>query len=603
MNKKIIVNLLLVSITLSFLMRIPVSKTFPYDESQVNGNMDNENDAKIDTLPIRDNIHEINNSSITTDLLDEDKSYNNEYDKCDKKAQEQPKKQQENVNLSNKQDSTNMDNTDITTNTYDEEAFVSRWNTSLTSDVSSAENQIKLPLQENGDYAFTVEWGDGTNHTITTWNQSEIIHNYTTPGVYTLVISGKIEGWRFTSEGDKLKILEISQWGTLQFRDGGTYYFGGCENLVLTATDAPDLTQTTSLNGFFSNCPNLGDQGDMSLWDTSNITNMKSMFKYSDTFNQNVSTWDTSKVTTMQSMFYHCYEFNYSLEQWDVSNVKYMAWMFANAWSFNQPLNTWNTSRVMDMAVMFASAINFNQPLDTWNTSRVNDMTGMFANCLSFDQNLGMWNIEILWYAEGMFTFCSLSVANYDALLIGWAAQDLSFALKWGIEVKFHGGYSEYSEQAVEARNKLINTYKWEITDGGLYDDTPPVITEVNHTPVEPTEEDTLTINATVTDNVALEHITLYYAIDNQNWQNTSMVTYGISYTATIGPFPVNTTLSYYIYTEDTKANNASSSIVTVTISAVPEEPTPPPTATDFSFFPFLSLLLFSLLPLYKRKH
>src|SRR5438270_10064387 len=71
---------------------------------------------------------------------------------------------------------------------YDGGAFVptfrSIWDT--TKFGVSSFNQIKLPLTNNGIYNFSIQWGDGNNNTITAWDQPEIIHNYTIPGVYNV---------------------------------------------------------------------------------------------------------------------------------------------------------------------------------------------------------------------------------------------------------------------------------------------------------------------------------------------------------------------------------------------------------------------------------
>ena len=51
------------------------------------------------------------------------------------------------------------------------------------------------------------------------------------------------------------------------------------------------------------------------------------------------------------------------ISNWDVSKVTSMRSMFAHARSFNQPLNKWNVSNVFDMVSMFQNATSFNQPL------------------------------------------------------------------------------------------------------------------------------------------------------------------------------------------------------------------------------------------------
>ena len=49
----------------------------------------------------------------------------------------------------------------------DPNAFISVWNTTLTSSGSSSSNQVKLPLIFSGTYNFLIKWGDGNQDTIT----------------------------------------------------------------------------------------------------------------------------------------------------------------------------------------------------------------------------------------------------------------------------------------------------------------------------------------------------------------------------------------------------------------------------------------------------
>jgi len=45
----------------------------------------------------------------------------------------------------------------------DPNAFISVWNTALTSPGSSSSNQVKLPLVSTGTYNFLVKWGSAGN--------------------------------------------------------------------------------------------------------------------------------------------------------------------------------------------------------------------------------------------------------------------------------------------------------------------------------------------------------------------------------------------------------------------------------------------------------
>ncbi len=86
--------------------------------------------------------------------------------------------------------------------------------------------------------------------------------------------------------------------------------------------------------------------------------------------------------------------FNQPIGSWNTSNVTDMNSMFEDATSFNQPIGSWDTSSVTNMSFMFDGAISFNQPTSSWDTSNVNDMYLMFSDATSFNQNIGSWDIS-----------------------------------------------------------------------------------------------------------------------------------------------------------------------------------------------------------------
>ncbi len=363
--------------------------------------------------------------------------------------------------------------------------FLSTWNTALTSGGSSNSSQISLPLESDGTYNFIVAWGDGSTDTITDWNQAIRNHTYVSPGVKNINITGTCRGWRFNNNGDRLKIIEISQWGSLRLGDsGGSFY--GCTNLVLTATDAPDLTGTTTLSQAFRGCTNLGSSGNMSAWDVSGVMDMDNVFSDATSFNQDISDWNVSGVMDMMSMFDGATSFNQPIGSWNVSSVTTMGDMFRNAWSFNQPIGTWDVSGVMYMnnmfyyatafdqpigawnvssvtimADMFDHTLTFNQPIGAWDVSGVTDMGFMFYGAAAFDQPIGTWKVSNVSDMDGMFLNARLSTANYDHLLLGWS----QLTLRNG--VPFHAGSSRFSSTANAARLIINSTYGWIITDGG----------------------------------------------------------------------------------------------------------------------------------------
>jgi surface protein len=270
--------------------------------------------------------------------------------------------------------------------------FISQWKTDNPGGVS-ANNQIRLPLESSGTYNFTVNWGDNSSDVITTWNQPATTHTYATPGSYTVSITGTIIGFRFANSGDKTKIINISQWGDLRVGNNGSY-FHGCSSLNSTASDALNLTGTTTLTNMFDGASTFN--GLIGNWDTSNITNMSAMFAQAQSFNQPIGSWNMANVTSTIFMFINATNFNQPLNSWNVSKITSGFWMFFNARSFNQSLNSWNVSNFTNMNNMFQGALNFNGAIGNWNTQNVSDMSGMFAAATNFNQDLSRWCVSLI---------------------------------------------------------------------------------------------------------------------------------------------------------------------------------------------------------------
>ena len=152
-------------------------------------------------------------------------------------------------------------------------------------------------------------------------------------------------------------------------------------------------------------------------WDTSNVTNMAGMFSRAESFNQPIGNWDTSKVTSMYAMFCEAKSFNHPIGSWDTSNVSDMSDMFNGATSFNQPIGNWDTSNVTNMHSMFLGAKAFNQPIGNWDTSMVTDMSGMFWGAKAFNQPIGNWDTskvsDMAHMFSGAYSFHQ-SIGNWD---------------------------------------------------------------------------------------------------------------------------------------------------------------------------------------------
>lgn len=129
----------------------------------------------------------------------------------------------------------------------------------------------------------------------------------------------------FAGYDDRKKILDIEQWGDVIWYNMG-WAFSGCENLNISALDAPDLSETRSLEGMFSGCTSLN--ADINHWDVGNIESMTALFSGASSFNKPLNNWDVRNVEITHGMFNQAISFNQSLENWNLSNLKVAYYMF-----------------------------------------------------------------------------------------------------------------------------------------------------------------------------------------------------------------------------------------------------------------------------------
>uniref|UniRef100_UPI0006E22D08 BspA family leucine-rich repeat surface protein n=1 Tax=Lacinutrix himadriensis TaxID=641549 RepID=UPI0006E22D08 len=284
-------------------------------------------------------------------------------------------------------------------------AFITTWKTDNPG--VSNDNSITIPANGSGPYNFTVNWGDDTVSSNIT---SSITHQYATAGTYTVTITGEYPWFWSGNTGDKDKLLSVDQWGDqIWYSMDSSFY--GCSNVVINASDTPDLSQVTSFYRIFRNAPAI-NQAVIGTWDVSTITNMEQAFTNATTFNQDLSDWDMSNVTTTLNMFSGANVFNQDITGWVVGNVTNMAHMFRNAVAFNQPIGNWNVSNVTLLNNMFEGAVAFNQDISAWNVSSVTNMASMFSGASVFNQDISTWSVNSVTNMSSMFD--SASVFNQD---------------------------------------------------------------------------------------------------------------------------------------------------------------------------------------------
>lgn len=303
---------------------------------------------------------------------------------------------------------------------------------------ATSATQIKLPTSINGNYDFSVDWGDGTTDaSITSWDAPETTHTYSIAGTYTVTITGIFNGvsWINSPNGviqvsDSAKLVGIDSWAGLGLGTGGAC-FANCTNLTITATDTPDLTGVTTLAYLFANCSSLTDIPNINSWDVSAVTNFTGMFLGSELFNSDIGSWDTSSALTFFSMFKGAASFNQSLNLWQTGLVERMDSMFQDATTFNGQIDQWDVSSVRVFQNMFFKATAFNQDLSAWNVASAGNMFRMFRDS-NFTSNVNDWAIDDAYEIEEILTNTNMPPAVFNSIRSLWIAKMARSGIKFG---------------------------------------------------------------------------------------------------------------------------------------------------------------------------
>lgn len=200
----------------------------------------------------------------------------------------------------------------------------------------SANDEFYLQLKDttfgSGNTTSSIDWGDGSTNLLSSSAQSEISHSYSAAGEYTIKMTPTtgtvgIKGLRFDGGGDKLKITNIENWGSINLDQNSV--FEGCTNLTCTAPDVP-FGFTTQPSFLFNGCSSITSL-DVTRWDTSAMTNIGFMFVDNTNLSDfDPSGWDVSSVTNMNSIFKNCMNLDFSLANWDLSSATNVKFIFRN---------------------------------------------------------------------------------------------------------------------------------------------------------------------------------------------------------------------------------------------------------------------------------
>jgi len=205
--------------------------------------------------------------------------------------------------------------------------------------------------------------------------------------------------------------------GSLTSNLNATSMFQNCFALTGNGFSTTNIVATTAVNAFasctvfngnlagmnwanlsnsttmFSNCTSFTGQG-MANLDVSKLAVSQGMFFNDSNFNGNLSGWNTANITSMGTMFNNCQSFTgTSITGWNTSNVTNMGSTFYRATAMNANLSGWNTTKVTNFVQTFREAGNPN--IMGWRTTAAGaQMDSMFLNNTNFNQNLSGWCVS-----------------------------------------------------------------------------------------------------------------------------------------------------------------------------------------------------------------
>jgi surface protein len=159
--------------------------------------------------------------------------------------------------------------------------------------------------------------------------------------------------------------------------------------------------------------------------DTSNITNMKSMFQYCNGLTMlDLSNFNTQNVTKMENMFDSCNKLTtLNLSSFDTTNVSSLYSAFRNCNSLlTLDLSNFNTSKVTRIAYMCYGCLKLSTLDISFDMGKVNDVEKLFGSCtkltdLTFGSNLGKGYSQRSIYSDYKLDLSPCTLLTHDSLM------------------------------------------------------------------------------------------------------------------------------------------------------------------------------------------
>jgi hypothetical protein len=226
---------------------------------------------------------------------------------------------------------------------------------------TSTDTQFTIPTSTSGitqAFLYDIETSDGQSITGVTGN-----HTITFPsaGEYEVKIIGSFPYMYFNNGGDKLKILDIKNFGIYALgatRQQGAFF--GCVNMTITAIDSGNFGSVTNFITAWYECSSLTS---FPLIDTSSVTNFQLAWKKCSSLTS-FPLIDTSSVTNFIGTWDNCISLtSFPLLDFSQSNSFNQSWQYCSSLA-NFPSNAFDTNIATIYTNAFLSTALTTQSID-----------------------------------------------------------------------------------------------------------------------------------------------------------------------------------------------------------------------------------------------
>jgi len=315
---------------------------------------------------------------------------------------------------------------------------------------TSNDDQFTIPLKSGETYDFSVDYdGQTTTHN----TDSDLTLTFPSgAGTYDIEIKGDFPAIYFNNGGDRLKLLEVSNWGDVVWTTMDCAFYG-CANMDITATDVPDTSAVTVFTRAWSNCESMTS---FPAIDTSAGSNFSYTWYWCLAL-ESFPTLDVSSGTNFLYTWRLCTGLT-SFPKLDMSsavNVQHTWRQCTGLISFPK----------LDMSSAVSVRYAWMQCTDLISFPEIDfpacaEFTGAWYGCSSLE-SFPTLDLSNMTDGTNMLLNTDIGVASWSALLVATEANNANNNVPW------HGGNAQYNAAGATARAALIADHTWTITDGG----------------------------------------------------------------------------------------------------------------------------------------